>query len=86
MLKGSTDFYTSRSKFDNEEVKSSIKASSDISTPQAQFPTVRNAETVAEEMAQNRGFRRTLVSTKASDWPTSAHNFEKKSHATFCLG
>lgn len=66
-LKGSTDFYTSHSKFDNEEVKNSIKASSDISTPQAQLPTVRKSETAAEEMVQNRGFRRTLVSTKASD-------------------
>lgn len=43
-LKGSTDFYTSHSKFDNEEVKNS-KAPSDISTTQAQFPKVRTAET-----------------------------------------
>lgn len=48
MLKGSTYFYTSHSKFDNEEVKNSIKASSDISTPQAQFPKVRKAETAKD--------------------------------------
>lgn len=40
MSKGSTDFSTSHSKPDNEEVKKASKASSEISVPQAQFPKV----------------------------------------------